>query len=59
MFPWIWRLLLLLAASITALFVSRGALAFGIIDTLVAALIIGFAIVAAGWTLRSRRRDPF
>lgn len=60
MFAWIWRpLLVLLVASITAMFVSRGALTFGIIDALVAVLIIGFAIVAAGWTLRTPPRDPF
>jgi hypothetical protein len=55
MLVWVWRLLLLL---VTSVFVTRGALAFGVVDALVAVLIIGFAIVAAGLTLRRPPRDP-
>jgi hypothetical protein len=60
MLAWIWRLLIAMAAPITALFVSRNALNFGTVETLIAiVLIIGFAVVAAGWTLRNPPRDPF
>jgi hypothetical protein len=59
MLAWILRLLLLLATAVTAMFVSRDALTFGIIDILVPVLIICFAIAAAGWTLRSPPRVPF
>jgi hypothetical protein len=47
------RLLLTLAAGIAAWFVANDALSLGLIENLVAvALIIGFAVVATGWTIR-------
>jgi len=50
---WILRIILVLAAPIAALFISRGALNFGIVETLVAVILIaGFAVLAAVWTLR-------
>jgi hypothetical protein len=50
---WIFRVILVLAAPIAALFVSRDALNFGIVETLFAAtLIAGFAVLAAVWSLR-------
>jgi hypothetical protein len=50
---WILRIILVVAAPIAALLVSRDALSFGIVETLVAVtLIAGFAVVAAMWTLR-------
>jgi hypothetical protein len=50
---WILRVVLVLAAPIAALFVSRDALNFGIVETLVAVtLIAGFAVLAAVWSLR-------
>jgi hypothetical protein len=55
MLAWIVRCLLFLAAPIAALFVSRDALNFGIVETLVAViLIVGFALAAAAWTLRRK-----
>jgi hypothetical protein len=46
-----------LAAPITALFVSRD-VNFGIVETLVAVtLIAGFAVLAAVWTLRKPDAD--
>lgn len=57
---WIWRILIMIAAPIMALFASRDALNFSVIETFVAIiLIVGFAIAAAGWTLRRPSRDPF
>lgn len=53
MITWILRVILVLAAPIAALFVSRDALNFGIVETLVAVtLIAGFAVLAAVWSLR-------
>jgi hypothetical protein len=50
---WILRIILVVAAPIAALLVSRDALNFGIVETLVASLLIaGFAVLAAVWTLR-------
>ena len=47
------RVLLTLLASIAAWFVANDALSLGLIETVVAvALIIGFAVVATGWTIR-------
>jgi hypothetical protein len=47
------RLLLTLPALIAAWFVANDALSLGLIETIVAvALIIGFAVVATGWTIR-------
>jgi hypothetical protein len=55
MLAWIVRCLLLLAAPIAALFVSRDALNFGIIEMLVATmLIVGFVLAVAAWTLRRK-----
>jgi hypothetical protein len=61
MLAWIIRLLLLLAAPIAALFVSRDALNFGIVETLIAIiLVVAFTLAAAAWTLRrkSSAADP-
>jgi hypothetical protein len=50
---WILRVILVVAAPITALFISRDALNFGIVETLGAVtLIAGFAVLAAVWSLR-------
>ena len=47
------RLLLTLPALSAAWFVANDALSLGFIETIVAvALIIGFAVVATGWTIR-------
>ena len=57
---WIWRILIMITAPITALFVSRDALNFSVIETFVVViLIVGLVSVAAGWTLRRPPRDPF
>jgi hypothetical protein len=50
---WLLRLLSVLAAAITSLFVARDALNFGIIATLVmVTLVVGVAVIAVGWTIR-------
>ena len=50
---WLFRLLSVLAAAITSLFVARDALNFGIIETLaMVTLVVGVAVIAAGWTIR-------
>jgi Tfp pilus assembly protein PilV len=55
MAAWIVRLLLLLAAPIAALFVSRDALNFGVIETLIAIVLIALVVLAAAlWTLRRK-----
>jgi hypothetical protein len=55
MLAWIVRCLLLLAAPMTALFVSRDALNFGIIEMLVAIMLIaGVVLAVAAWTLRRK-----
>lgn len=47
------RALLIVAASITALFVSRDALNFGIIETFVAVILVAaFFLLVAFWKLR-------
>ena len=52
MLAWVIRCLLLLAAPIAALFVSRDALNFGIIEMLIAImLMVGVVMAAAAWTL--------
>lgn len=57
MLAWIVRCLLLLAAPIAALFVSRDALNFGIVEMLVAIiLMVGVVLAASAWTLR--RKPP-
>lgn len=56
MLSWIVRILFILAAPITALLVSRDALNFGLIQTMVAiVLIVGFVALGAVWTARGRR----
>ena len=56
---WIVRLLLMIAAPITALFVARDALNFGVLQTFVATiLIVGLVAVAAFWRLRRSDRHP-
>jgi len=58
MLSWIVRILFVLAAPITALLVSRDALNFGLIQTMVAiVLIVGFVALGAVWTAR-RPRTP-
>ncbi len=50
---WILRVVLIIAAPLTALFVSRDALNFGVVETLVAVtLIAGLAVLAAVWPRR-------
>jgi competence protein ComGC len=53
MLAWIIRCLLFIAAPIAALFVARDAVNFGIVEMLVAILlIVGLVLVAAVWSLR-------
>jgi len=55
---WILRIVLTIAAPLAALFVSRGALNFGIVETLVAVILIaGAAVLVAVWTLRRPRES--
>jgi hypothetical protein len=55
---WIVRLLLMIAAPITALFVARDALNFGVLQTFVATLLVaGFVALAAAWRLRRDTQD--
>ena len=50
------RVLLFIAAPITALFVSRDALNFGVMQTLIAVILIAaFCLAAAFWKLRPPR----
>jgi Mg2+/citrate symporter len=50
---WVLRLLSVLAAAITSLFVARDAFNFGIIEILVTVtLVVGVAVIAVGWTVR-------
>ena len=52
---WLLRLLSVVAAAITSLFVARDALNFGIIQTLLMiTLVIGAAAVAIAWKARSQ-----
>lgn len=46
---WIARLLLVAAGSIAALFVARDAANFGVVEVLIAMLLIFFFVVGAGW----------
>jgi hypothetical protein len=56
MLGWIVRILFILAAPIAALLVSRDALNFGLVQTLVAiVLIVAFVGLAAAWTARGPR----
>ncbi|MDI1267259.1 MAG: hypothetical protein PS018_28760 [bacterium] len=51
----IWRLIMIAAAPIAALFVSQDALNFGLMQTLIAIILIAVAsLLAALWTLRSQ-----
>lgn len=55
---WIVRLLLMIAAPITALFVARDALNFGVLQTFVATLLVaGFVALATAWRLRRDTQD--
>jgi len=55
MLGWIIRILLILAAPIAALLVSRDTLNFGIVQAFVAMiLVIAFIAVAAAWSGRGR-----
>ena len=56
MLSWIVRILFILAAPITALLVSRDALNFGLVQTMVAiVLMVGFVALGAVWTARGPR----
>ena len=57
MLSWIVRILFILAAPISALLVSRDALNFGLIQTMVAIiLMVAFVALAAAWTAPGPRR---
>ncbi len=59
MLGWIVRILFILAAPIAALFVARDALNFGLVQTLVAMLLVtGFVAAAAVWSNRSGKTTP-
>ena len=50
---WLIRLILVIAAAITSLFVARDDLNFSIIQTLLTiTLLIGAAVIAAAWMAR-------
>ncbi len=56
MLGWIVRILFIMAAPIEALLVARDALNFGLVQTLVAiVLIVAFVGLAAAWTARRPR----
>ena len=56
MLNWIVRILFILAAPIAALLVSRDALNFGLVQTLVAMiLVVALVGLAAAWTMREPR----
>jgi heme/copper-type cytochrome/quinol oxidase subunit 2 len=56
MLSWIVRILFILAAPIAALLVSRDALNFGLIQTMVVIiLIVAFVALAAAWRVRKSR----
>ena len=55
MIAWIIRVLLFLTAPVAALFVSRDALNFSVIETLIAIMLIAlFVLAAAVWTARRK-----
>jgi len=57
MLGWIVRVLLILAAPIAALLVSRDALNLGLVQIFVAMFLsIGFICLAAAWSARGGRR---
>jgi hypothetical protein len=50
---WLLRLLSILAAAITSLFVARDALNFGIIETLLMiTLVVAVAVFTVAWKIR-------
>jgi hypothetical protein len=50
---WLLRLLSILAAAITSLFVARDALNFGIIETLLMiTLVVAAAVITVAWKIR-------
>lgn len=56
MLSWIVRILFILAAPITALLVSRDALNFGLVQTMIAIiLMVALVGLAAAWTGRRPR----
>ena len=55
---WIVRLLLMIAAPITALFVARDALNFGVLQTFVATVLVTGVVALAAWRLRRGTEDP-
>jgi hypothetical protein len=58
MLSWVVRILFILAAPIAALLVSRDALNFGLVQTMVAiVLMVALVALAAAWTMR-RPRTP-
>jgi hypothetical protein len=49
---WLLRLLSILAAAITSLFVARDALNFGIIETLLMiTLVVAIAVITVAWKI--------
>jgi hypothetical protein len=59
MLGWIIRILFILAAPITALFVARDALNFGVIQTFVAMLLlVGVVGLGAVWSAGRSRVRP-
>jgi hypothetical protein len=49
---WLLRLLSILAAAITSLFVARDALNFGIIETLLMiTLVVAIAVISVAWKI--------
>ena len=46
---WIARLLLVAAGSIAALFVARDAANFGVVEVMIAMVLIFLFVVGAGW----------
>lgn len=55
MLVWMFRGLMFLAALVTGLFISRDALNFDIVQTLMATVLIAVCILAvAVWTLRRK-----
>ena len=58
MLGWIVRILFMMAAPIAAFLVSRDALNFGLVQTVVAMLLIVFFVgLAAAWSSRTPRAD--
>jgi hypothetical protein len=56
---WIVRIIFILSAPIAALLVSRDALNFGLIQTLVAVLVVtSFVALGALWSARRPRARP-